>query len=141
MPTLFTPKQYNPTKGVFRMRRDERIQKEQRLRMLTRLVIGLCVLLLAFIIARAIIPTPAPGGLDGCLRSTTDAPLTGTVKVGDQAAATGPDGCFYFAALPAGSPILQVELPQGVWQQPITINPGQATSLGKLAIDLTKVTK
>jgi hypothetical protein len=142
MPTSRAPQQTVPRKRGFRLLRDERIESEKRLRLLTRLVIWLCVLLLVFIIARAFIPVPASGGLDGCLRSTGDAAiLTGTVKVGDQSAATGSDGCFYFAALPAGNPTLRVELPQGVWQQPVTISPGQATSLGNLNIDLSKLQK
>jgi hypothetical protein len=56
------------------MLRDERVGKEKRLRLLTRLVIGLCVLLVVYIIARALIPVPAPGGMDGCLRFPSQAP-------------------------------------------------------------------
>jgi hypothetical protein len=134
-------RQFGPPKGRFLVRPEGRIEKEQRLRRLTRLVIGLCFVLLVYIIGRAAIPAPAPGGLDGCLRSTTAAPLPGAVKVGDRATITGPDGCFYFTALPAGSTTLRVELPEGVWEQPVTISPGQATSLGNLAIDLSMVTK
>ena len=40
--------------------RGERIGKEKRLRLLTRLIIGLCVLLLVYIIGRALIPVRAP---------------------------------------------------------------------------------
>jgi hypothetical protein len=40
------PDPFTPPKGGFHMLRDERIGKEKRLRLLTRLVIGLCVLLL-----------------------------------------------------------------------------------------------
>ncbi len=36
---------------------------------------------------------------------------------------------------------LRVELPEGVWQQPVTIYSNQATALGNLAIDLSKVTR
>ena len=123
------------------MLRDERIGKEKRLRLFTRLVVGLCVLLLVYIIGRALIPVPAPGGMDGCLRSLDGAPLAATLRVGDQFTVTDPDGCFYFAAVPAGTQTLRVELPAGVWQQPVTINSNQATGLGNLIIDLSKVTR
>jgi len=128
-------------KGGFHMRRDERIGKEKRLRLLTRLVIGLCVLLLVYIIGRALMPVPPPGGMDGCLRSPAGAPLTATLRVGDQVAVTDPNGCFYFAALPAGTQTLRVELSAGVWQQTVTIYSNQATGLGNLAIDPSKVTR
>jgi hypothetical protein len=123
------------------MRRDERIGKEKRLRLLTRLVVGLCVLLLFYIIGRALVPVPPPGGMDGCLSSLDGAPLAATLRVGDQFTVTDPDGCFYFASLPAGTQTLRVELPAGVWQQPVTIYSNQATGLGDLAIDLSKVTR
>jgi hypothetical protein len=128
-------------KGGFHMLRDERIGKEKRLRLFTRLVIGLCVLLLVYIIGRALIPVPPPGGMDGCLRSLAGAPLAATLRVGDQVTATDPSGCFYFAAVPAGNQTLRVELPAGVWQQTVTIYSNQATGLGNLAIDLSKVTR
>jgi len=81
MSTPPTPEPFSPPKGGFHLLRNERIDKEKRLRLLTRLVIGLCVLLLVYIIARAAMPAPAPGGLDGCLRSVDGAPLTGAVRV------------------------------------------------------------
>jgi hypothetical protein len=123
------------------MLRNERIEKEKRLSLLTRLVIGLCVLLLVYIIGRAVIPAQAPGGMDGCLRSVAGAPLTATLRVGNQVATTDSGGCFYFAALPVGNQTLRVELPAGVWQQPVTIYSNQATGLGNLAIDLSKVAR
>jgi hypothetical protein len=141
MSTPPAPDPFTPPKGGFHMLRDERIGREKRLRLLTRLVIGLCVLLVVYIIGRALIPVPAPGGMDGCLNSADGAPLTATLRVGDQFTVAGPDGCFYFAALPAGNQTLRVELPEGVWQQPVTIYSNQATALGNLAIDLSKVTR
>jgi hypothetical protein len=99
------------------------------------------VLLLVYIIGRALIPVPAPGGMDGCLRSLAGAPLAATLRVGNQFTVTDPDGCFYFAALPAGTQTLRVELSAGVWQQPVMIYSNQATGLGNLAIDLSKVTR
>jgi hypothetical protein len=141
MSTPPTSDPFVPPKGGFHMLRNERIQKEQRLRLLTRLVIGLCVLLLVYIIGRAAIPAPAPGGLDGCLRTADDAPLPATLRVGDQVVSSDPDGCFYFAAVPAGSLTLRAEMPAGVWQQPVTIQSGQATALGNLVIDPSEVTK
>jgi len=123
------------------MLRSERIGKEKRMRLLTRLVIGLCVLLLVYIIGRALMPVPVPGGTDGCLRSLAGAPLAATLRVAGQVAVTDPDGCFYFAALPVGTQSLRVELPAGVWQRTVTIYSNQATGLGNLVIDLSKVTK
>jgi hypothetical protein len=50
MSTPPVPDSFTPPKGSFRMLRHGRIGKEKRLRLLTRLVMGLCVLLVVYII-------------------------------------------------------------------------------------------
>jgi len=73
------------------------------------------------------------GGLDGCLVTADENPLRGQVRVGDVNAATSEDGCFFFASLPAGSHVVEIEAGGATWQQPVTILAGEAVLLGDIS--------
>jgi hypothetical protein len=114
-------------------------QDKHRIRILfLRIMIALCLCLLAVFIYRVAAPRPASGGLDGCLRTPDGAALTASVRVNNQPGVVGPDGCFFFASLPAGAQILVVQLPGGDWQQAVKILPGQAISLGNVVVAISK---
>ena len=107
-------------------------------RLLLRITIALCLVLLGVFIYRLATPRPANGGLDGCLRTPDGAALTASVRIQNQPGVVGADGCFFFASLPPGAQILIVQLPGGDWQQPVTVLPGKAISLGDVVVTTPK---
>jgi hypothetical protein len=107
-------------------------------RLLLRVITALCLCLLVAFIYRVAAPRSASGGLDGCLRTPDGAALSASVRVNDQPGVMGVDGCFFFTSLPAGAQILVVQLPGEDWQQPVTILPGQASSLGDVVVAIQK---
>jgi hypothetical protein len=70
------------------------------------------------------------GGLDGCLVTADGSAIPGRVRVGDKSVDTYADGCFFFAALPAGVHAMEVEAEDAVWTQSVTIMAGEAVMLG-----------
>jgi len=96
----------------------------------------LCVLGLGYLVVRATLPGPPAGGLDGCLRSTSGAPLTARVRVAGQSIVTASDGCFFFASVPAGPQIVIVDATgqTGEWQRKVDIVADQAVGLGDVTV-------
>jgi hypothetical protein len=79
----------------------------------------------------------SPGGLDGCLYTASGQPMPGaTVAVGNYTTATYPDGCFFFAELPAGQNdlIVQGETGDVIFSQSVDIPSDQALGLGSITV-------
>lgn len=73
-----------------------------------------------------------PGGLDGCFVDADGQPIVGaTVRVGEYQTATYPDGCFFFAELPAGPHDLAVTGADGetLFSRAVDIPPDDAFAL------------
>ncbi len=102
----------------------------------------LCAMALVYLIVRLTLPAPLPGGLDGCLHAAGGAPLTARVRIAGQSVITSADGCFFFAALPAGPQTVIVDAPgqAGQWKQTVEISAGQAVGLGDVTVVLTEAT-
>jgi hypothetical protein len=101
---------------------------------LTICVVLLDILATAYYVAPAILASP-PGGLDGCVVAADGTPAVATVRVGEAARQTYPDGCFFFAELPPGPGQLSVETSAGVvWTQEVEILSGEAVALGTVSL-------
>jgi len=76
-----------------------------------------------------------PGGMDGCLVTSSGAPVSATVWVDNISRPTYEDGCFFFAALKAGKHQFQVQTAAGiVYTQSVDILSDQAVALGTIQI-------
>lgn len=101
---------------------------------LAGIVILLDVLAAGYFIVPAVLSGP-PGGLDGCILSTSGEPVLATVRVGGVTRYTYEDGCFFFPELPPGPNQFNVETSAGVvLTQDVDILPGQAVALGTVRL-------
>ena len=74
------------------------------------------------------------GGLDGCLVNGQGNPVAAQVVFGDQSSQSYADGCFFFAALPAGAGELIVRQAGEEQLFPVEIVAGQALMLGDVLV-------
>lgn len=76
-----------------------------------------------------------PGGVDGCIKSANQQPVSATIWADTLTRRTFSDGCFFFAQLAPGEHTLRVVTDGGAeWAQPVTIKSGQAVGLGNVYV-------
>ncbi|NTU54970.1 MAG: carboxypeptidase regulatory-like domain-containing protein [Anaerolineales bacterium] len=104
-------------------------------------LLGFTVLLVVFdflFLAYKIEPdwfTRPSGGLDGCIATSSGAPVAATVWVDNNSRSTFEDGCFFFASLTPGEHQFQVQTEAGiVYIQTVDIPSDQAIGLGIIQI-------
>jgi hypothetical protein len=109
--------------------------KQRKMRRLMIISTALCLVLIAYNLYQVATRPPAPGGLEGCLVNLAGSLVQARIKVGQAAMVTGEDGCFFFAALPAGAQQLQIETSAGQWARSVVILSDQAVNLGSLSLN------
>jgi hypothetical protein len=107
----------------------------RRVRMIVVLVLcaGLAAYMLLNLPSR--VADSTDGGLDGCLHKPSGEPFVADVRVGNQVAIMGADGCFFFPALAAGDHVVEVQQARGTWRRDVTIPPYRGVSLGIVMIN------
>ena len=103
------------------------------------ILIALAVITVSYLVALIVLTLhprlgkESTGGVDGCLVADDGRPLPGQVRVGTVSTDTGGDGCFFFAALPIGTQVLEIEAGGTTWEQPVTVVSGEAVPLGSIS--------